>query len=265
MDINVLISHLSNCNIKVVTVNKYKIEPGKSGKQKTSKYPGIIFPISGSAEFKMYGRPYLVTEGTIFHGSADTEIFKRVIGNQPWEYILILYEVFNEPSNMRMSEKNFLLKIGKSQIITDLLEKSWINFKNPDNLSKFHVDTIFRRILEETFFRCKNDNINDQEAIYNKIIDYIQCNYMNIITVNHLAEIGEISESKLFYIFKKYAGINVREYIIKYRMNIASELLKTTDLQINEISQRVGYEDPLYFSRIFKKKLGSSPINYRNE
>lgn len=53
------------------------------------------------------------------------------------------------------------------------------------------------------------------------------------------------------------------QYILMNRINNAVSLLETTDYNVNEISTIVGYENPLYFSRLFKKQKGVSPTEYR--
>ena len=63
--------------------------------------------------------------------------------------------------------------------------------------------------------------------------------------------------------FKRVYGISVQEYLLRVRMQKAKELLKATELQIQEIGERVGYEDQLNFSRIFRKYEGISPSEYR--
>ena len=59
--------------------------------------------------------------------------------------------------------------------------------------------------------------------------------------------------------------ISLKDYILKTKIDEANDLLKNTDLPINVISRSVGFDDPLYFSRIYKEKQKISPKNYRNE
>lgn len=65
--------------------------------------------------------------------------------------------------------------------------------------------------------------------------------------------------------FKRYMGMTPMQYLISVRMDRAKELLKNTGYSIQEISSLVGYEDPLYFSRLFQKQTGRSPSAYRRE
>ncbi len=65
--------------------------------------------------------------------------------------------------------------------------------------------------------------------------------------------------------FRHYMGMTPMQYITSIRINKARELLKNTDYSIQEISALSGYENPLYFSRIFHKQTGYSPSRYRRE
>ena len=58
-------------------------------------------------------------------------------------------------------------------------------------------------------------------------------------------------------------GISPQKYLINFRLNQACKLMKNTELSIAEISRSVGYQDPLYFSKLFKKEKGLSPSKYR--
>ena len=64
--------------------------------------------------------------------------------------------------------------------------------------------------------------------------------------------------------FKQYAGMSPAQYILSLRMVNAQSLLERTTYNIKEISEIVGYENPLYFSRVVKKEIGKSPVQYRN-
>ena len=64
-------------------------------------------------------------------------------------------------------------------------------------------------------------------------------------------------------IFKKKMGENFSEYLIDYRITIAKELLQDIRYKVIDVSVMVGYKDAKYFSRLFKKKVGVNPTDYR--
>ena len=65
--------------------------------------------------------------------------------------------------------------------------------------------------------------------------------------------------------FTQKYGITPKEYLIDKRIEYAKQLLRETDACIKEIAISIGYDDQLYFSRIFKKKEGLPPLEYRRE
>lgn len=95
------------------------------------------------------------------------------------------------------------------------------------------------------------------------ILDYVAENYMNPITIDELADSVNLSKHYFMRFFKKYMGTTCIEYINDYRLNVATNLLLTTGLQITEISSRIGISNLSYFNRIFKKKYNMTPKEYR--
>ena len=65
------------------------------------------------------------------------------------------------------------------------------------------------------------------------------------------------------HLFHQRTGFSPLEYLTRLRLNHASQLMAETALSIAEIARAVGYEDPLYFSRLFRRKMGVSPTEFR--
>ena len=79
------------------------------------------------------------------------------------------------------------------------------------------------------------------------------------------AERYQLSVNHFNRIFKEFNGMPFREYLINVRVEKAREYLANPQMNIREIGTLVGYSNPNYFSRIFKKKTGLTPIEYRNQ
>lgn len=95
-------------------------------------------------------------------------------------------------------------------------------------------------------------------------IHYIHENYNREIRIEGLADMEHMSISSYRKIFKHYTGLSPRTYILDLRIKNARSLMSYTDLSIKEIAAMVGYEDQLYFSRLFKLYAGVSPSTYRS-
>lgn len=92
------------------------------------------------------------------------------------------------------------------------------------------------------------------------VIHYLESNYTDDIALNDLAHIFFTSPTNLSRIFKEETGDSPINYLIKIRLEQAKLLLDTEmDIPIKEISKLIGYNDALYFSKLFKKHYGQSP------
>ncbi|MGO4372614.1 helix-turn-helix domain-containing protein, partial [Paenibacillus sp. MCAF20] len=85
------------------------------------------------------------------------------------------------------------------------------------------------------------------------------------LTLHEVAQKNHVSPNYLSYLFKKDTGYNLWEYVIKLRMEESRRLMLQTDLRRYEISERVGYESPEHFSKIFKKYFGMSPSEMKKQ
>ncbi len=94
-------------------------------------------------------------------------------------------------------------------------------------------------------------------------LDYIKDHYMEDISVEFIAEKQYLTPNYFNMVFKKEIGQSVGKYITYYRLKMAEELLKNTNMKIIEIGQSVGYTNNSYFCLLFKNYYGMTPIKYR--
>lgn len=92
---------------------------------------------------------------------------------------------------------------------------------------------------------------------------YFNENYTARINVDEYAESLHMSTACFIRSFKQYVGLSPARYIQSLRIVNAQRLLERTKYSIGEVSEIVGYDNPLYFSRVFKKETGLSPAQYR--
>ncbi len=93
--------------------------------------------------------------------------------------------------------------------------------------------------------------------------DYIQVNLSKSIKLDDVAEAAGYSATHFARLFKKRFGMPVNEYITGARLGKAQLLLAKTKMSVKEISRQIGFNDQLYFSRVFKQKLKITPTRFR--
>ena len=95
--------------------------------------------------------------------------------------------------------------------------------------------------------------------------EYIKANYSKSITLEDVGREINVSPQYLSKLFKEETGENFIDYLTGIRIRIAKNLLEGDELSVKEICYSIGYSDPNYFSRIFKKIVGITPTEYKDE
>jgi two-component system response regulator YesN len=109
--------------------------------------------------------------------------------------------------------------------------------------------------------KFKNQNLNFQVQ---KALEYITGNYSKELTLEDVASAVSLSPTYFSRLFKMETGENFIDYLTRYRMELAKKFLQQSELSIKEISYRIGYNDPNYFGKLFKKFYGFNPSECRN-
>lgn len=102
-------------------------------------------------------------------------------------------------------------------------------------------------------------------AVVAIIRDYLDANYQSDVSRSDLAELVYLNPDYISRLFKKGTGISISSYLVGKRLDLAKGLLESTDLPVNAISHRVGYENYSYFCRMFKENTGCTPNEYRKK
>ncbi len=151
-----------------------------------------------------------------------------------------------------------LLHIGDSRIISDAFE-SMKNFcvEYNDIAAQFVAGSFIKMLAE-----LKKSSTGAYCAM-DKIIALMRTQSVNAYSNKDYAEMCGLSEYHFIRRFKIITGTTPLQYKTKIIVEHGANLLKYTDLNIGEIANALGFEDSLYFSRVFKKTIGVSPVEYR--
>ncbi len=134
--------------------------------------------------------------------------------------------------------------------------------KEISNHVERHFSHEIRRAYEASGFFEKEHNHHPDEDV-TQIQIWLQDNYYRDIVMTQLADKFGMSTRTLNRRFKAALGISPLEFLQEVRINIAKDLLKTSNLSINEIVDKVGYQDAGFFTHLFKKHMATSPTAYR--
>ncbi len=139
-------------------------------------------------------------------------------------------------------------------------------------IDKNEISAVMEKLVSHLKNKKKNSNNSVDidasikiESKFSEILKYLNDHYQENITLSDLSLSFHYNPNYICELFKKNLEKTFSEYMLDIRMKKACELLVTTDDTIMNIALRVGYGDYSYFSKIFKKHYGITPLKYRKK
>ncbi len=157
----------------------------------------------------------------------------------------------------------------EKQCMLDIFN-AWVAMKeyNADSplIVRDRLTWVLHRLINQnhTVHRPSQKELRNSIRI-KQMLQYIQENYSNNITIEDIAESASISVSECLRCFKNSIQISPIQYLKQHRLQIAAELLLSTSLKIIDIGIECGFQEMSYFARSFKDYWGTTPSQYRTQ
>lgn len=272
--------------IDLITFYYYLLYPNNEYEGEYHDYYELYVCLNGSAkvttsagEFILNERDFLITPPNIAHSHNPNKSFLssvsicfsangindglicNKVGSIDEEQLSILNVLINEYINNYKFQNQYAAPYVKK-----------VEFKD-----EYAYPQIFKCALEMLLIlitRNFESNNNDQVVNYlkeekegeNEIIKYIKEHYKEKVVLENIAKEFNYSVGHLCRKFKSEIGDSITNYVIKYRISVAMRLLfERKDLNIESIALEVGFNDVQFFTKTFKKFVGMTPGQYRNE
>ncbi len=186
---------------------------------------------------------------------ADARHFQDILNNY---LVRFGYRKFdNSPTQSIYHDKNQKIRYLMTEMMNEYIEQA------PG------YTEVLRHYLVNTIIHLVRNEANKEDAPIENITQYINQyvaeHYMEPLHLSDLVNDIGFSLSNISKTYKEHTNMNFRDYLQKVRIKKACELLKVSDKTINEISALVGYSDPAFFYRIFKKLMHMTPLEYKKQ
>lgn len=264
-------NHLLTENINIIYTGFHKEDAYFVAGEHSHTFCEILYVMSGTGktiidtvEYKIRTGDIMVINAGIVHKEISDEKDKLnlvflAIDNFNYDH-LPKNHLIGENEPVVISGKNYRYKI--ESYFTDLLSETSNQIELSSFMIKNLVGALLALIIRLYMAIPMEQNSYHQDCI--NIKEYIDQNYTNPLTLDSLSEQVYLSKYYLSHIFKTQTGTSPIKYMIHKRISKAATLLVTTDLSIKDIAMSVGYDDPVYFSQMFKKIQNVSPATYRS-
>jgi AraC-like DNA-binding protein len=215
-------------------------------------------------------RTYHITTNQGFMIFPD-QITTYIADNEvPWEYVWLEFDGLRVRTILESSgfTKDSPVYHAKSISLREEMMKEMMYITRNHDAPPFHIIGHMYLFLDYLVRSSSGIQITQgsklRDFYIHEAMNFIEHNFQNDISVEDIAKACGLNRSYFGKIFKDALGRSPQEFLMKYRMTKAAELLKLTKLSIGDISSAVGYSSQLHFSRAFKNIYGISPSEWRN-
>lgn len=243
------------------SVKKHFYKPHTLLKQKALQYNAICYIQYGEATVSIDQIIYKVKSGDCLFLTPSME-FQLKTTEEPLQIFHVMYSANNVTyANEWQSLSNHIKVSISSQITLSNLLLQLEQLKNNNFQTFLKKQAIFYELLY--FLVVELDSLQlDQSTSIKKVVEYMEEHFTKLDNIGELPFMVNMTPSSFCRAFKKETGQTPGNYLTELKINRAKELLKVSNDSLKEISYSVGYQDPLYFSRVFKKSVGVSPSIY---
>lgn len=243
---------------------------------------------SGSCNQIINGQNYLLTSGQTLLLDSDTIHTIEPLGEQDILInILVKKDYLNSEFFGRLSSESILTNFFLNSITQGTLHNNFLFFKSnhsrrfsifmkeflcewfdPSSVSNDILNSLFTLVISELMNIYKYDIENSNNIIKKNsiipLLSYIEKNYKTC-TLNSTASFFNMNANYLSNLLKKHTGYSFKTLVQQKKIRYSEQLLKNTQLTINEIANLAGYENVSFFYKKFQEQCGCLPGEYRNK
>ena len=226
------------------------------------QYTRIYYITFGRAQLMMSGGPLELTEGNLYLIPPSSVQSGDCPDTMDHYYIHLRTDAL---TTSILSAMPFPLCVPAPGYAKDLFELALYNMNNMEQpYPKVLAKHATKLLLLLFFENIQSERLSPHISRFTPIIEYINDHIKEKITVKELADLIHLNEIYFSSLFTKTFGTSPQNYILNKKINLSCIALSNDDLTVKEVAYALNFYDEAYFSRIFKKKTGLTPTEFRN-
>ncbi len=227
----------------------------------------LIYCVDGSGWYVLKGQRYEVKRNQYFILPAGTPHEYGATEGERWtiywvhfrgEHASVYAEGAQKPQEVKAAMNSNIS--NRNNIFEEIL--STLHFGDGIEDLRYASSLLHYYLASLRYLRQYRSTVR-YDGVVNAAIHYMKENVERHLTLQDVLDYVGYSSTRFSALFKKETGSSPLAYFNRLKIEYACQMLKTTDMHINQICYKVGIEDSLYFSRMFSKAMGMSPSEYR--
>ncbi|MEJ6952012.1 AraC family transcriptional regulator [Natronospora cellulosivora (SeqCode)] len=263
------VNNHTNTDLNMYTCGIENCQPGHFWGPGVRDHYLIHYIIKGKGRFIVNNQSYQLARQQGFLICPKTISYYQADDKSPWLYMWVGFNGLMAKKYLKqagLDNENLIFSYNGdklNKILKKMISIREINASNEMKLTGY-LYQFFAHLIDNANINYNKRNKKEHKERYIKIsLDYISKNYSHKISIEEISNYIGLDRTYLYTIFKEKLGVSPQEYLITFRIKKACQLMKNTKLTLGDISRSIGYQDPLYFSKLFKKETGLAPSKYR--
>ncbi|MBQ8415665.1 MAG: helix-turn-helix transcriptional regulator [Clostridia bacterium] len=266
---------------RLVTVYCYDLSPNFSNEGETHDFWEIVYMDHGEATVRAGKRSLVLHQGEmIFH--KPNEFHNIACDGAHSAYVFIMTFDCHSVAMKYFCDRVIKIPTELSSMITMLIDESTKTFQGlsypltvrrdaplgGEQMIRLYLESFLIRLMRQSEDLQESKTLfTSKETLENTLTQEI-CTYLGArvhqkLTLKEVSEHFHFGKTHLCEVFKKNTGSTIIGYFLDLKIKEAKRMLKEEHYTISEISERLAFESPAYFSRIFRNRTGTSPGSYR--
>ena len=256
-------------NATLLSISLSKDEKDWKSLLHTHRFTELFYVVSGKGSFLFREATYPINPGDFVIIPPYIEHAEQSAAGSPLEYFVLAIDgVTFQPEGEQACTQLFC-NFSSTPFITNLFEQMLYEVRNheygSDAICQKLLEILILKIIRTQHVRPVPANSVRMTKECAQIKAYLDTNYADHITLDTLTGLTHMNKYYMAHSFTKYTGLSPIQYLNERRLEVACGLLTETDYSVSDIAASTGFSSQSYFTQIFRKKYGTTPIKYRQE
>ncbi|MFF2885976.1 helix-turn-helix domain-containing protein [Paenibacillus sp. NPDC057967] len=264
MDWEAHIERWSRTAVQLLDIRQYCMENGTVPDHYGAHTCFFVVTTSGEAKLELSGTIYRTRSLHILHGGKGATLRFMPLGTDFACYLILYKAVCISQEDQEGFHLPYAFIPYASLPLQEKCQEMDRLWQQSNPMDKLQAQAAFLPFVYEVMRQIRSTATeNNKINVVTEAIHYIQEHFRESMTAEDLAGRYSCSASYLSRLFKNQIGIGPIDYLIHVRIHKSKQFLLKSEARIQEIASSVGYADVYYFSRLFKKHAGCSPLQFR--